>query len=42
MSSDPDIAAAERKLWLAIDAALEVYTGEIYAIRAARKIGASK
>ena len=35
--SDPDIARAEKKLWRSIDEALEVYSGEVLAIRAAKR-----
>jgi hypothetical protein len=34
VSSDPEEAAAEERLWLAFDAALEKYSAEILAIRA--------
>mmetsp|Transcript_19864 Transcript_19864/g.28954 ORF Transcript_19864/g.28954 Transcript_19864/m.28954 type:complete len:467 (-) Transcript_19864:30-1430(-) len=36
-SSDPAIARAEQRLWSAIDLALEIYSKEIIAIRAARR-----
>lgn len=36
-SSDPDIARAERKLWAAMDAALEAYSAEVLAIMKAKE-----
>ncbi len=35
-SSDPDIARAERRLWAAMDAALETYSAEVLAIMASK------
>jgi hypothetical protein len=37
LSSDPEIAAAETKLWHSVDAALEIYSKEVLKIRELRK-----
>jgi hypothetical protein len=37
LSSDPEIAAAETKLWHSIDAALAIYSKEVMKIRGSRE-----